>query len=62
METITDFLSKEIPNGNYCNPDNSPFPKWGINSKDCPYHKVGIYCDLHEEMVGNDKICGINQE
>lgn len=60
METITEALSKEIPEGDYCNPDTSPFPKWGTDSEDCPYHNQGIYCDLHEEMVGNDKICGIN--
>lgn len=62
METITEALSKEIPKGDYCNPDTSKFPKWGRDSKDCPYHKVGIYCGLHDEMVGNDKICGHSQE
>ncbi len=58
---IIESLAKEIPKGKHCNPDTSAFPKWGKDSDDCPYHACGIYCNLHEEMVGNNKICEINE-
>ena len=60
MRTVIEKLEEEIPIGGHCNPDTSPFPKWGKGSQDCPYHECGIYCSLEEEMVGNTKHCGIN--
>ena len=59
MITIIEHLESEIPKGKHCNPDTSPWPKLDLN---CPYHKGGICCDLHEENVGNDKVCEINED
>ena len=59
MKTIIQALEEKIPHGKHCNSDTSNWPSKG---KNCPYHKVGIYCDLLEEIVGNKKECGINEK
>ncbi len=58
MKTIIEDLKEQIPHGKHCNPDTSLWPNLDNN---CPYHQVGIYCSLHEENVGNNKICEINE-
>ena len=62
MQTIMKHLIKEIPKGKYCNPDTSEWPKF---KNDCLYHKIGLYCLLHEELLwykkGWIKICEINE-
>jgi len=57
MKTINEELESKIPAGKNCNPDTS---RWPNLDKDCPYHRIGIFCALQEEMVGNDKMCEIN--
>jgi len=62
MKTVIEALEEIIPIGKHCNPDTSYSPDWGKESQDCPFHDCGIYCSLHEEMVGNIKCCEINME
>jgi hypothetical protein len=59
MRRITDKLESEIPAGDHCNPDTSPWPSLKDN---CRYHTVGIFCTVLDTIVGNRKECGINEK
>ena len=58
LNNMLTVLEQRVTQGKHCNPDTSSWPSLKEN---CPYHQSGIYCGLHDEIIGNNKICELNE-